>query len=316
MNLVFIGASKFGLRCLEVCHELANVSVVGVVTATRSFKISYRPEGVTNVLHEDLAVFANAHCIPVRTLERSMNDTSLLESVVNWQPDAFLVAGWYHMVPKSWREIAPAYGLHASLLPKYSGGAPLVWAIINGEKETGITLFQMDDGVDSGPIAGQIQEPIKTGDTIATLYARIEQSGLELLRETLPKLAEQSLQLVPQDGSRRLIMPQRSPEDGLIDWSQDAVTIDRFIRAQTYPYPGAFSTFEAKPLHIWCAQVASATNGELEIGVVHRSEAGTYTVSCGADAILLNEITYERRTYTQSTLPELLGRGGQRFGKR
>ena len=92
------------------------------------------------------------------------------------------------MVPKSWREIAPAYGLHASLLPKYGGGAPLVWAIINGEKETGITPFQMDDGVDSGPIAGQIQEPIKTGDTIATLYARIEQSGVGVVARNFTSL--------------------------------------------------------------------------------------------------------------------------------
>ena len=314
MNLVFIGASKFGLRCLEACYELPNILIVGVVTAPRSFEISYRPEGVTNVLHEDLATFADSHSIPVRTLERSMNDKSLFEAVLDWQPDAFLVAGWYHMIPRSWRKIAPAYGMHASLLPDYSGGAPLVWAIINGEKKTGITLFQMDDGVDSGPIAGQIQEPIKTEDTIATLYARIELRGLQLLRETLPKLAEQSLQLVPQDESKRRIMPQRSPEDGLINWSQDAATIDRFIRAQTRPYPGAFSSLEAKPLQIWSAQVASDSNSEVETGVVHRSEFGIYTVACRAGAIILNEITYEQTTYTQSNLYELLGGGGQRLG--
>ena len=302
------------MRCLQACHELADISIVGVVTAQRSFKISYRPEGVTNVLHEDLAAFADSHCIPVRTLERSMNDKTLIEAVKSWQPDAFLVAGWYHMIPRSWREIAPAYGMHASLLPDYSGGAPLVWAMINGEKKTGITLFQMDDSVDSGPILGQIEEPIKTEDSIATLYARIELRGLQLLRETLPKLADSSLQLVSQDESKRRTMPQRSPEDGLIDWSQDAVTLDRFIRAQTRPYPGAFSFLEAKPLQIWSAKVTSTLNGELEAGVVHRTEDGTYSVACGGGAIILNEITYERRIYTRSMLSELLSGGGQQLG--
>ena len=314
MKLVFVGASKFGMRCFQSCLELDKISVVGVVTAPRNFEISYRPEGVTNVLHADLAAFAGSKSIPVRALERSMNDRELLEVVSNWQPDAFLVAGWYHMIPRSWRAIAPAYGLHASLLPDYSGGAPLVWAMINGEKKTGITLFQMDDGVDSGPIVGQMQEPISMEDTIATLYERIELRGLELLRETLPKLAERSLQLVPQDGSKRRIMPQRSPEDGLIDWSLNAVTLDRFIRAQTRPYPGAFSTLGVKPLHIWSAQVASTSNGEPETGVVHRSEVGTYSVACGEGAIILNEISYEGKTYTQPTLSEFFGGGGQRLG--
>jgi methionyl-tRNA formyltransferase len=81
-----------------------------------------------------------------------MNEPGLFQTVTSWNPDAFLVAGWYHMIPKIWRNLAPAYGLHASLLPDYSGGAPLVWAMINGETKTGVTLFQMDDGVDSGPI--------------------------------------------------------------------------------------------------------------------------------------------------------------------
>ena len=108
-------------------------------------------------------------------------------------------------------------------------------------------------------------------------------------------------------------MPQRGPDDGFIDWSQDAATLDRFIRAQTRPYPGAFSTLGAKPLQIWRAQVASTSNGEPE-GLVRRTEVGTYTVACGAGAITLNEITYDGRTYTQSGLSKLFGGGGQRLG--
>jgi methionyl-tRNA formyltransferase len=313
MNLVFIGSSGFGLRCLETCLGLPEVKVTGVITAPQTFAISYCPSGVTNVLHADMSELLNLHAIPVQRLERSMNETGLFEEVAKWNPDAFLVAGWYHMIPKRWRELAPAYGLHASLLPDYSGGAPLVWAMINGEPKTGITLFQMDDGVDSGAIAGQKEEPIYANDTIASLYARIEERGLELLREVLPQLASGTLELRLQDETKRRIVPQRSPEDGLIDWAMDASSIDRFIRAQTRPYPGAFTTLEGKPLHIWRAQVAVANN-QLKTGCVDRMKESTYTVACGTGAIVVNEISYEKRTYTQAQLAEVFGGGGQRLG--
>lgn len=96
-----------------------------------------------------------------------------------------------------------------------------------------------------------------------------------------------------QDETRRRIVPQRSPEDGLIEWATDAASIDRFIRAQTRPYPGAFATLEGKPLHIWCAQVVAA-NGQLMPGWVERVKEGTYTIACGTGVIAVNEITYEQ----------------------
>ena len=309
MNLVFIGSSAFALKCLETCLVLPEVRITGVVTAPRTFAISYRPSGVTNVLHADVAGMAESHAIPVRSLERGMNDPALYEAATGWKPDLFLVAGWYHMIPRRWRELAPAFGLHASLLPDYSGGAPLVWAMINGESKTGITLFQMDDGVDSGPIAGQKEEPILPTDTIATLYARIEERGLELLRETLPQLASGTLKLHPQDETRRRIMPQRAPEDGLIDWNWDADRLDRFIRAQTRPYPSAFSTLNGKPLKIWQAEVDRTIIDQSLPGYVCRQSENTYSVTCGRGAITLNEITYEDRTYSRDQLPGLLGGG-------
>jgi methionyl-tRNA formyltransferase len=313
VNIVFIGASKFGLRCLEACTEMPEVNVVGVVTAPRTFSISYRPSGVTNVLHADVAAFAKDQHIPVAMLAGSMSDPALLDVVTVWQPDAFIVAGWYHMIPKTWRALAPAYGLHASLLPDYSGGAPLVWAMINGETKTGISLFQMGDGVDSGPIAAQAEESIQNDDTIATLYARIEERGLALLRDALPAMANGTLTLRSQDESKRRTVPQRSPEDGRIDWNQDCAAIDRFIRAQTRPYPGAFSTFNGKPITIWAAQPHPQCQGA-ETGHVNQSADDCYSVTCGVGSIVLNQINYEQRTYTGPQLAELLGGGGERLG--
>lgn len=316
MNIVFIGSSAFGLRCLEACLSLSTVRVTGVVTAPETFSISYRPDGVTNVLHAEVGEVAKSHTVPVRRLESTMNEPGLFEAVAGWKPDCFLVAGWYHMIPKRWRELAPAYGLHASLLPNYSGGAPLVWAMINGESKTGITLFQMDDGVDSGPIAGQKEEPIFPNDTIATLYARIEERGLELIREVLPRLADGDLALRAQNEAERRTVPQRSPEDGLIDWTWSAEILERFIRAQTRPYPGAFTIWKGKPLHIWQAQPVLSTKGEndSEPGRLHHTEQGVYSVACGTGAIILNEISYEERTYDQSHLRELFGLDEQKLG--
>jgi methionyl-tRNA formyltransferase len=312
MNLVFVGASKFGLRCLELANRMADVQIVGAITAPRVFSISYRPDGVTNVLHADVESYAQGHGIPVETLRTSMSDPALFETVQAWNPEGFLVAGWYHMVPKRWRTLAPAYGLHASLLPDYSGGAPLVWAMINGEKRTGITLFQMDDGVDSGPIAAQAKEPILAHDTIASIYARIEERGLELLSVALPSLAKGVLQLRLQDENRRRVFPQRTPDDGCIDWGKDAAVIDRFVRAQTRPYPGAFTTYHGRRFHIWAAR---PIHGQCSAapGTVQKTVDG-YAVACKTGCILLGDTSYDQRDFTATQLAELFEDGGQQLG--
>lgn len=313
MNIVFIGASTFGLRCLDACLEAADVSVVGIVTAPQTFAISYRQTGVTNVLHADFVTVAQARHIPVEVLKGAMNDSALLDAVTVWNPDAFVVAGWYHMIPRRWRALAPAFGLHASLLPDYSGGAPLVWAMINGETRTGITLFQMDDGVDSGLIAAQAEEAIRPDDTIASLYARIEERGLEVLRETLPGLARGTLVTRAQDESKRRIFPQRGPEDGRIEWTQDVACLDRFIRAQTRPYPGAFTTLNEKPFHIWSAQQVQRDHG-VDFGRVEQFASDQYHVACRGGFIRLLEVAYDGKTWFEADLATLLGEGGQQLG--
>jgi methionyl-tRNA formyltransferase len=287
MRIVFVGASKFGLRCLEDIAGMKDCPVVGAVTAPRTFAISYRPEGVTNVLHADVEVFCAANQIECATLTQGMNDPALRERVAGWRPDVFVVVGWYHMVPKSWRDLAPAYGMHASLLPDYSGGAPLVWAIINGEKRTGITLFQLGDGVDNGPILGQLPVDIHDDDTIATVYARVEELGRELLRRHLPQLAAGTAVLTVQDERKRRIVPQRGPEDGRIDWSQPASRVHDFIRAQTRPYPGAFSHAQGERVTLWASRkpatapsLASLAPGELLL------EGGRVLVGCGGSTVL------------------------------
>jgi len=292
VRVVFIGASGFGLSCLDLALSLDCCEVAGVVTAPRQFSISYRPQGVVNILHADFNDFCRKAEVPCVEMEDSMKDDRLFNCACSWKPDVFLVVGWYHLVPRSWRGVAPAYGLHASLLPDYSGGAPLVWAMINGERQTGITLFQLDDGVDSGPIVGQAVTAIQEGDTIASLYERIEILGRDLLGNHLPKLASGEAELRKQDEKQRRIFPQRGPEDGLIDWNKNCGELVNFIRAQTKPYPGAYTTWKGHKLQIWGAtMVASPTNTQSAPGEI-LNVPDKLLVQIGSGALQISEVTY------------------------
>ncbi|MBJ6749679.1 methionyl-tRNA formyltransferase [Geomonas anaerohicana] len=302
MRVVFVGASRFGFKCLDRILHLENIEVVGVVTNEERFTISYAPEGVVNVLYADLKTFAAANDIPVHVMQTKMTETGLVAQVKAWQPELFVVVGWYHMVPRILRDMAPAVGLHASLLPDYSGGAPLVWAIINGETEAGITLFEFADGVDNGPVLGQASTEITPEDTIATVYGRIEVLGLDLLVRCLPRVAGGTAQRLVQDESKRRVFPQRRPEDGLVDWNQPAQSIYNFVRAQTHPYPGAFTFHHGKKLHIWHARVADA-------GVLQGSTPGICSlldgqvlVACGNNtAIEILQVSADGAEVTATT---------------
>lgn len=255
MKILFIGSSKFGLKCLKSILLLKEIHNVGIISNKKQFTISYSKKPVTNILHADFRQFVSHNKIPYYEMKLDMKETGLKNFIAKHNPDFILVIGWYHMIPKYILSKIPCAGLHASLLPKYSGGAPLVWAMINGEKETGITFFLFDKGVDSGPIIGQKKVEITEKDTIKTLYKKIEKKGIELLVEYLPKIANKSVTYIQQDDLKRTIVPQRKPEDGLINWNWDAIRINNFIRAQTKPYPGAYTIIKNKKVIIWDADI-------------------------------------------------------------
>ena len=296
MKVVFIGSSSFGLRCLTEIVRLEELKVVGVVTAPSEFKISYSKDKVKNVLHSDFSNFCKSNSIPFKIMKDKMNEDGLFSKVEEWNPDIFIVAGWYHMIPKKWLEYKNSYGLHASLLPDYSGGAPLVWSIINGEKKTGIPLFQMDAGVDSGPILGQAEETIFDHDDISTLYSRIELRGLDLIRNCFPLLVSGNLKLKKQDESKRRIFPQRSPEDGLIDFNLSHIDIKNFIRAQTKPYPGAFFFNNKSKIIIWSC-VTQAHDHKEEPGTI-TYQNDSWAICCRDGLIIPKSINYDDQDTT------------------
>lgn len=297
MRIVFIGASGFGLRCLQRVAGISGVEIAGVISNLPEFSISYRPQGVKNVLYEDFSTFTQTHQIPLYIMQEKMGEPALIKTLESWKPDFILVVGWYHMVPKKIRKMAMTAGLHASLLPKYSGGAPLVWAMINGENETGITFFIFEKGVDSGPIIGQQKVPILNDDTIKTLYQRIEEAGLDLLGQYIPQIMAKEVEFITQDESQRTLVPQRSPEDGQIDWHWKARRIYDFIRAQTHPYPGAFSYIQQEKVHIWSSVESHETDTIASPpGTIVAKEREKILVSCGDNSALeipINAITFD-----------------------
>lgn len=258
MRVVYLGCTRFSEEILR--HLISEgADIVAICSIPEYFRINYSSEPVKNTNFADLRKYSDELEIPhfeVNSVDgqRMSDHLSELEKL---QPDVILAMGWYYMVGKKVRSIAKygAWGIHASLLPKYAGGAPLVWAMIEGESETGVTLFRFDDGVDDGDIIAQARIPILESDTIREVYARATDESKRILSETL---ISGQFGFTPQDKSKIEVYPQRSPEDGEIDWSWEPQRIKNFIRAQTKPYPGAWTMIDGKKVTIWDAKIEKA----------------------------------------------------------
>ena len=225
MNVFFMGATKFSQKCLGAVLQ-SGQRVVGCASTPETFQISYSPSGVKNINYADFSMIAKELGVPCIPYERGRRATSLARWVL-WSP----TSSWRQAGTRQLRDVAPrgAIGLHSR-----RGGSPLVWSIINGEKEGGVTLFYLDDGVDTGDIIGQTAFPISRDDTIATALVKLDEAAVQLLVRYLP---------------------QRSPADGQIDWAKPVDQIHDFIRAQTRPYPGAFTRMGNKKVILWDADV-------------------------------------------------------------
>ncbi len=270
MNVVFFTASAYGVKCLMSILKIKEIVVVGIVTTQAEFTLTYNDgkdnKRMKNEVLSELHQISDINGIECFEIQR-MNSSDTYGVLKKWKPDLIVVSGWYHMIGETIREI-PKYGvvgLHASLLPKYRGGAPLVWQMINGEDKAGITLFYIEEGIDSGDIIASAEETIEETDTIATLYEKVGSRGIELLKTYLPLIALDKAPRIKQDYSdEKDIWPQRKPEDGLIDWSKSPKEIERFVRAQTKPYPGAYAIIDDKKVIIWDCTVENIQGGGIE----------------------------------------------------
>jgi len=267
MRVMFFGASELGYKCCQAVIESGH-EVVAIITIPQKFSIKYKGDSerkkVTNVLFADFSNFKTLHNIDVIAVEGNLSEK--FELIKEYDPELILVVGWYYNIPEKILSIPRlgSLGIHGSLLPKYRGNAPFVWAMINGEKETGVSLFYFDDGIDTGNIAAQISIPIEKTDTIKHILEKAEVASVKILKETLPLLADGQLIPRKQNHEEATSFAKRTPADGLIDWNLSIQQINDFIRAQTKPYPGAFTIINNKKVIIWDACIEEM-NDDLDL---------------------------------------------------
>lgn len=291
-GVLLFGSTDLSLAVAETLTA-AGIPLAGVVTLPAQFSISYSRRPVSNLRAVDMGAWAMSRGVPYLTYSGVEGVMELIDAV---KPQLGLAAGWYHMIPRRVREAVPqgVLGLHASLLPRLRGGAPLNWAILNGEAETGVSLFVLGDGVDDGPLFGQERLPIGPRTTVTELLAAVTQSSCDMVSRLFPAILEGHLGPQPQEGMASYGL-QRQPEDGLIDWTASAAAIDRLVRSQTRPYSGAYSFFDDERLTIWAAEPAVGAPEVLgqpgQIAVI--AELPGPAVLTGAGLLLVHEVTRE-----------------------
>jgi methionyl-tRNA formyltransferase len=206
--------------------------------------------------------------LPVVQPDKIKHNEEFRAQLAALQPEAIVVVGYGRIIPQ-WMIDLPPLGninLHASLLPKYRGAAPIQWAIAMGETVTGVTTMRIDAGLDTGDILLQKEIPIASEDTAETLAPRLAATGADLMVESLPALAAGTIQPHPQDHSRATLAPILKRADGLVDFQRTAAEIVNRLRG-FQPWPGAFTSFRGKQLHVWAAKPAATTlpPGEIKV---------------------------------------------------
>ena len=250
LRFAFLGATNYSKELLLFLIDKGLKPMV-IFSIPEEFDISYSSEKkIKNTNYANLKFIADRYEIAyyeVDSSNKKLHDYN--EIIKEMNLDLLLVLGWYYMIPKKTRDLTTygAWGIHASLLPKYAGGAPLNWAIINGEKETGVTLFRMEDGVDDGDIIEQRSYSIEYEDTIKEVYAKATIASKEILKNVLNNM--DTVIFTSQNKKNIEVYPQRKAEDGEVDLSKSSIEIYNFIRAQSSPYPGAFiKTIDGKKI--------------------------------------------------------------------
>ncbi|WP_241972543.1 methionyl-tRNA formyltransferase [Aliidiomarina haloalkalitolerans] len=219
-------------------------------------------------LHDDQAInksgrvyldnFCLKHNIPLLK-SRHVNNQDVIEAIKQHEIDWLFIIGWSQIAGS---EVLNApkqgvLGMHPTLLPKGRGRAAIPWAILKGLDKTGVTLFKLDTGVDTGPIVDQVEIPLSAKTTASELYELVDEAHIRLMKKVVPALMSNSITLTEQDDSKATEWPGRKPEDGRIDPKGNVQDAERLVRAVTRPYPGAFIDINGRRFVIWQAEVKS-----------------------------------------------------------
>ncbi len=312
LKVVFMGTAELACASLRALMASADLQVVAVVTQPdrpkgRDLKLQASPV-------KDLAVQTG---LPVLQPERARNE-EFVRQIRALSPDLLAVAAYGQLLPPALLE-ASRFGclnVHTSLLPKYRGAAPIQWAILNDDPETGVTIMKVDSGLDTGDILTQERTLIAAEDNAQTLHDRLARLGAELLARTIPDYVAGRIQPRPQPAEGASYARKIAKEDGRMDWTLPARTLWNRVRGLT-PWPGAFTLMPAAPqphlLKVWQAEVVDVSGPPAE--VLQADKAGIL-VGCGRQALRLLVVQREggRRLSAQQFLAGHPFTPGQRLG--
>jgi methionyl-tRNA formyltransferase len=285
MRTVWVSDDTMGRDCLEAAVAVG-AEIVGVVTLPETATV----DRSARCPFDDVASRLRADLV----YTEDVNDEQTLNVLRKLEPELVFVVGWYQLVRQPFIALASegVFGMHPTLLPRHRGRAAIPWAILSGLARTGVTLFEIaDPTADSGAIVGQIVVEITPDDTATTLYDRIAEAHVDLIREYVPRLIAGTAPREPQDPLRASSWPRRRLEDGIIDWETRAPYLYDWVRAQTRPYPGAFTFLGEERIVVWRARpVELEATGPAGTVLEERPEGPV--VACGDGALLLEEIDY------------------------
>jgi methionyl-tRNA formyltransferase len=287
MRLVFLGTPEFAVPALERIVETGH-EVLTVVTQPD------RPKGrgqqTTASPVKQAALRLGLTIYQPERVRRS----EAVEYLRALAPETMVVVGYGQIIPQNVIDIAPRgiVNVHASLLPKYRGAAPIQWAIVNGESLTGVTTMQIDAGLDTGDMLLKAQTEIGPEENALELSERLAAMGADLLVETLDRLAAGNLTTVKQDCAQATYAPILKREDGRIDWSQAAQEVHNRVRGLD-PWPGAYTQFRGQTLHIWKSRLWG--QGRPDAGTLPETPGSVVSlrplvVNCGSGALELLEV--------------------------
>ena len=277
MRIVFMGTPDFSVPALKALVE-AGHQVIAVVTQPDKPKGRGKEVQMTPV-----KIQAMEYGIPVYQPAK-VREASFVEVLKGLEADVYVVIAFGQILPKAVLEL-PKYGcinIHASLLPKYRGAAPIQWCVIDGERETGITTMMMDVGLDTGDMLEKAVIPIEEKETGGSLHDKLSLAGGALILSTLKKLEEGTLVRTPQTDEGTCYAKMLTKSLGDIDWNQDAVSIERLIRGLN-PWPSAYTMWNGKTIKIWAADVIAGREAAeflSESGVPAETGTAPGTVVC------------------------------------
>src|SRR6266478_5874875 len=291
MRIVFIGAGEIGVPTLQALLK-SEYAVVAIVTQPD------KPVGRAQIIEPPPIKNAMAGSkMPILQPAR-IKEREAIEEIRTLAPDVIVVAAYGQILPRDVLEIPKiaCINLHASLLPRWRGAAPVQAAIAAGDRETGITVMYMDEGLDTGDILLQRATEIRPDDTGRSLHERLAQIAPEALLESLRLLTAGSAPRIPQDNAQATYAPKLKREHGRIDWSETAEAIERKIRAFN-PWPGAFMQINNRNLKIFSAAVVDLSG---ESGEILRSEK-ELVVAARKGAVSLDEVQLEGKRRMTAT---------------